>query len=90
MSAKELKSELRMYFCSYLHTVQTLFPPHLKTTHTVILIWREVPYLQGGVVAASEYNFAVHVDTLHTFVMQLLLSDLGQGVQVPDLGIRLL
>ena len=79
-----------MYLCSYLHTVQALFPPHLKTTHTVILIWREVPYLQGGVVAASEYNFTVHVDTLHTFVMQLLLSDLGQGVQVPDLGIRLL
>ena len=45
----------------------------------------QISHLQGGVVAASEDNFVVDINTLHTFIVQFLLPYLGQSVEVPDL-----
>ena len=45
----------------------------------------QISHLQSGVVAASEDDFVVDINTLDTFIMQFLFSYFGQTVEVPDL-----
>ena len=42
-------------------------------------------YFECGVVAPSEDDILVDIDTLDPLVMALLLSSLGQPLQAPDL-----
>ena len=47
-----------------------------------------ISHLQCGVIAASEDDFVVDINTLHTFIVQFLFPYFGQSVEVPDLERR--
>ena len=56
------------------------------------LFWRKehiyneaVTDLESGIIAAGEDDIVVDVNTFHSFVMTLLLPNLGQPFKIPNL-----